>query len=198
MPLAGILAVPHGEFRDYEVCLNSSRTTHLVTMEYLDSVQEDIIQILPHWFAQCLTLGKRIPERAFTFPEPELMRSMIAESSLTKSVIMSRKNVKNMQTKTVTPTDFLAGHTILIPDNLSLSSEDRGKLLDQLDSIGAIVTQSWSNSVQTVILETCDSDYIKSLDAPCVRIATVEWLRDVIEAKSFIDPGTRLLYHVFR
>ncbi|KAJ5632593.1 hypothetical protein N7490_008932 [Penicillium lividum] len=60
----------------------SAMVTHLVDLN-MDSDKARLIQakklrikiVLPHWFDDCLKLGRRIDERPYTLPDPEILRA---------------------------------------------------------------------------------------------------------------------------
>jgi hypothetical protein len=60
----------------YSIELDEKRTTHLITMEFDPNISDHIIQILPHWFSDCLTVQRKVPLKAFTFPDPEVSRNL--------------------------------------------------------------------------------------------------------------------------
>ena len=62
----------------------TSQTTHIVALTMENDKVEQVIKhdlkmvvVLPHWFDDCLKLGKKINEGPYTLPDPEILRGAL-------------------------------------------------------------------------------------------------------------------------
>lgn len=76
----------------------ATMVTHIVALTMdsdkcaiVQSKKLDIKVVLPHWFDDCLKLGRRIDERPYMLPNPEILRAsnMTSKPGESKSLYMS-------------------------------------------------------------------------------------------------------------
>ena len=191
----------------------SKLVTHIVTLD--DDVdkcriaqQKDLKckTVLPHWFDDCFRLGRKINERPYTFPNPELLRgensskvrdmhsdhldgatvampSTLPSSSPPPSPSETRKNLNAFMCKKV----FLS-------KDLQLSSHLHKTLEELINHGGATLTDSVEDADIYIGQYREGKDYIKASRAG-KEVSNLSWLYHVINRNKYTSPVGKLLHY---
>ncbi|PGH12085.1 hypothetical protein AJ79_04484 [Helicocarpus griseus UAMH5409] len=179
-------------------------TTHLVALamdadkcaNLLNKL--DIKIVLPHWFDDCLKLGKRIDERPYMLPDPEILRvrhdapvrvtenkTIIGASTPEPKswIIEARSNLNVFEDKTV-----MLSQDLEIADRLQ-------------ESLGELVTKSggrMTDDVHDTDLYICryrEGEEYRVASRLGKEVGNLSWLFHLITHNSWISPLRRLLHY---
>ena len=191
----------------------SKLVTHIVTID--DDVEKCRIArerdlkckiILPHWFDDCFRLGRKINERPYTFPNPELLRidnptkvrdmhsdhldgatvatpSTLPSSSPPPSPSEARKNLNAFMCK-----------KIFLSRDLQLSGRLHKTLEGLINHGGATLTDSIEDTDIYIGQYRDGNDYIKASRAG-KEVANLSWLYHVINRNKYTSPVGKLLHY---
>nr|POE47752.1 brct-containing protein 1 [Quercus suber] len=192
--------------------------THIVTTD-LDNEKCRIAQektlnckiVLPHWFDDCLKLGKKINERPYLLPNAEvLQRGLVgaprpAPSPHVEGAVSASVNGMPIPsppsgTPATSPSqlrkdlDVFRGRTIMLGTDLNLSAHLKNALVQIILQGAGVVTDD---------VEACDvyighyrdgSEYIAASRAQ-KEVATLSWLYHVINQNRYTNPLRKLLHY---
>ena len=162
--------------------------------------------VLPHWFDDCFRLGRKIGERPYTFPNPELLRSdnsskirdfhsdhldgatiatpsTLPSSSPPSSPSDTRKNLNALMCK-----------KIFLSKDLQLSSHLHKTLEGLINHGGATITHSIEEAHIYIGQYREGKDYIKASRAG-KEVANLSWLYHVINRNKYTRPIGKLLHY---
>ena len=162
--------------------------------------------VLPHWFDDCLRLGKKISENPYMFPDPELLGRnsnhavQINNSPQLKGAITaipsgtpsfrlppspskSRKNLNALMSK-----------NIFICDDLQIEDRLHKTLEGLINHSGGLVTDNVDDSDIYVGHFRDGSEYVAASQAGKV-VANLSWLYHVINRNRYTDPLSKLLHY---
>lgn len=187
--------------------------THVVTMS-LDHPKCKAVKdkghsckmVLPHWFDDCFRLGKKISERAYEFPDPELFRrdnkphvkaypspdlegavspspSKIPDGSPPPSPSESRKNLNAFMCKRVFLSDDLELSDNLKETITKLITYGGGVVVDDLDDAGIYIGY-FRDGVNYVNASRAGKE-----------VANLAWVYHVINQNKYTSPLKRLFHY---
>ncbi|KAI7492862.1 hypothetical protein KC367_g8956 [Hortaea werneckii] len=191
----------------------SKLVTHIVTLnDQVDKCQTARVKkvnckiVLPHWFDNCLRLGKKINERPYVFPDPQILRGDDARpppgnaphvegatgtlgaaptlsDTPTPSPSETRKNLNAFMSKKIMLSKDLnlSGH--LQKTLEGLVNHGGGTLTDDVDEADIYIGQ-YRDGV----------DYIKASIAR-KEVANLSWLYHVINKNKYTNPLSKLLHY---
>ncbi|KAJ2721896.1 regulator of Ty1 Transposition, partial [Coemansia sp. Benny D115] len=133
--------------------------THLVAMQeeglWYEFVQKHralgMVAILPHWFQETLNLMRRVPQEAYVFPDPPMLRGEMQrpgqeamQESNSSSILPPLAEDVRAHGLPRPGTQFLRGYVVAIGTQLrySLSPDAIDRLVQRLEEAGASVHQS--------------------------------------------------------
>jgi hypothetical protein len=191
----------------------SKLVTHIVTVDDNDDkcriARERDLKckiVLPHWFDDCFRLGRKINERPYTFPKPELLRrdnptkvrdihsdhldgatvatpSTLPSSSPPSSPSETRKNLNAFMCK-----------KIFLSKDLQLSGHLHKTLEELINHGGATFTESIEDADIYIGQYRDGKDYIKASRAG-KEVANLSWLYHVINRNKYTSPLGKLLHY---
>lgn len=163
----------------YEINLSSS-VTHIVTLHNVESENQTVKVILPHYFDDCFRLDLRLAESNYLFPEPRIHH------------LSPEDMVANVTNKACNPVDdthmFLEGqHLYTVKLNLVLVNEFK--------RFGGKIESSYSSKVTMLLVgEIKDSAYYNDAVGAGIFVGNVRWLQDMLNEGTIIDPSRRILH----
>ncbi|KAI7253925.1 hypothetical protein D0864_13747 [Hortaea werneckii] len=191
----------------------SKLVTHIVTLnDQVDKCQTARVKkvnckiVLPHWFDDCLRLGKKINERPYVFPDPQILRDDDARpppgnaphvegatgalgaaptlpDTPPPSPSETRKNLNAFMSKKIMLSKDLNLSTHLQKTLKGLINHGGGTLTDDVDEVDIYIGQ-YRDGV----------DYIKASIAR-KEVANLPWLYHVINKNKYTNPLSKLLHY---
>ncbi|PMD48322.1 BRCT domain-containing protein [Hyaloscypha variabilis F] len=157
--------------------------------------------VLPHWFDDCLKLGKRIDEKPYLLPDPEVLR-LNPEDALpfpTNEDIIgaSSPHPDNLPLPTNSPVRRLTvfnKRKIMISQDFQLSSRTRKVIEDLIEGGGGAITNSVHNADIYVCHWREGRDYVFASRAG-IDVGNLSWLYHLITNNEWTSPMRRLLHY---
>ncbi|KAL9076002.1 MAG: hypothetical protein Q9157_003829 [Trypethelium eluteriae] len=165
--------------------------------------------VLPHWFDDCLKLGKKIDERPYTFPDPEILNSEFSGPVLKHrenqdAFVPSRKTDSEGLPEGVFPAsspspsrralDIFSGQNVKLSQDLDIGLRLRGTLEGLIRSAGGYVTENISSADTYVCQYRDGSDYIHASHAG-KSVGSLLWLYHMLKKNTWTNPMRRLLHY---
>ncbi|KAL8766346.1 MAG: hypothetical protein Q9209_006873 [Squamulea sp. 1 TL-2023] len=160
--------------------------------------------VLPHWFDDCLRIGKRLNEDPYMLPNPEIMHikptdpipqtkqiDMQGASSTQPSELPRVLDSRRVATRRV---DVLKGKKVMLCNDLNIGSELRATIEDLVDHSGGTVTSAVQRAGILICHYRESSDYRVASRAQ-KEVGNLAWLYYLITYNSWISPMKRLLYY---
>ncbi|KAL8666578.1 MAG: hypothetical protein Q9202_001376 [Teloschistes flavicans] len=155
--------------------------------------------VLPHWFDDCLRLGKRLNEDPYLLPNPEIL------CKKPQDPIVETKKLDMQGASSAQPTDLpriidtqildvFKGKKVKVSDDLEIRDHLRGTIEDLIGNGGGAVT----GSVHKADVLICQ--YRESLDYRLASragkaVGNLAWLYYLITQKRWTSPTRRLLHY---
>ncbi|KAH0536184.1 hypothetical protein FGG08_006923 [Glutinoglossum americanum] len=161
--------------------------------------------VLPHWFDDCLKLGKKIDERPYSLPGPEiglltLADPVIMPSSPDLKGAVSAYPPEAPPISVEAPSSLRRGFKvfkdkkIMLSDDLGLGSRLRGTVEDLIASGGGSVTGSVHKADIFICQYREGSNYITASRAG-KDVGNLTWLYYLITNNTWTSPMRRLLHY---
>ncbi|KAI9644499.1 regulator of Ty1 Transposition [Ciborinia camelliae] len=159
--------------------------------------------VLPHWFDDCLKLGKRIDERPYLLPNPEIGRMKpednlpIPSSAGLEGATAAHPDM--LDTPTASPIqrnlDVFKGKNVMLSEDLDIGSR-LTKLLTQLIECGQ---GTMTPSVRKADIFVCNyregRNYVIASRSPSTHVGNLSWLYYMIAHNEWTNPTRRLLHY---
>ncbi|KAF6221067.1 hypothetical protein HO133_002748 [Letharia lupina] len=160
--------------------------------------------VLPHWFDDCLKLGKRIDEAPYCLPDPEILRKRpedrIPEAGRQDMLGASSPKPDRLPTPSSSPSanrrqlTVFRGKKVMLSRDLELGSHLLGTIEDLILNGGGMVT----GSVYKADIFICH--YRESLDYRIASragkdVGNLAWLYYLITHNAWTSPLRRLLHY---
>ncbi|KAK2737781.1 hypothetical protein FQN57_007429 [Myotisia sp. PD_48] len=190
----------------------TSSTTHLVALT-MDSDkckaakkrELNIKIVLPHWFDDCLKLGKRIDERPYMLPDPEILRpthdvvpmripmnkDVIGASTPTPSTV---PDVITSPSKGRQGLNVFNGKTVMISSDLNIAERLTRSIEQLIESAGGRVTHNVSDVDIFVCRYRAGDDY-KSASRAGKDVGNIAWLYYLVTHNTWTSPLRKLLHY---
>ncbi|KAK2879381.1 hypothetical protein FQN49_000924 [Arthroderma sp. PD_2] len=188
----------------------TSSTTHLVTLTMTDKCAAAKKRglptkiVLPHWFDDCIKLGKRIDERPYILPNPEILRPgysaplRIAEN---KDVIGASTPEPNaIPDMTASPggtrkdLDVFVGKTVMISNDFDIAERMLNAIEQLIIEGGGKITNQVPDSDIFVCRYREGEDY-KLASRSGKDVGNLSWLYHLITHNAWTSPLRRLLHY---
>ena len=165
--------------------------------------------VLPHWFDDCLKLGKKIDERPYMLPDPELLNpdysGAVSERKENHDAFMpsTNTNSEGLPDGVFPPAspslirkalNAFNGRTFKLSQDLGIGPRLRRTLEDLIRSGGGYVTQSISDANFYVCQYRDGSDYIHASRSG-KSVGSLLWLYYTITHNQWTNPMRRLLHY---
>ncbi|EKG19230.1 BRCT domain-containing protein [Macrophomina phaseolina MS6] len=187
-------------------------TSHLVALDVEDP-KCDLVRaknlrckiILPHWFDDCLKLGRKIVETPYEFPDPQILsRDPTAPiAHYPSEAIKDATNptphalptpVSFSSPNTIRTLDVFAGKKLMLSDDLNLSSRMRHTIEDLVRAGGGSVVTKVADADTYVCAYRDGDDYVSASRAG-KEVGNLSWLYYLITHNIWTSPMRRLLHY---
>ncbi|CAG8235658.1 unnamed protein product [Penicillium salamii] len=184
----------------------SQMVTHLVDLA-ADSDKAQIVQlkklkvkiVLPHWFDDCLKLGRRIDERPYLLPDPEILREG------PETPIRLRQNKDLVGASTTDPADLptphntdqrsvFQGKTIMLSPDLGIGSHLLESIQSVLEQGGAQMTTK-VDSADMLICRYREGFSYRTASRLNIDVGNLAWLYRLMTFNTYTSPLRRLLHY---
>ncbi|KAL9043241.1 MAG: hypothetical protein Q9214_003568 [Letrouitia sp. 1 TL-2023] len=184
--------------------------THIVALNMDPEKCQAVIQkdskckiVLPHWFDDCLKLGKRIDEGPYSLPNPEILRKRpedrvpdanredLQGASSTQPQLPSPTNSHNL---TVRRHDVFKEKKVMLSYDLGIGSRLRGTIEDIIVGGGGIVTGS-VHKADMFVCQYRESTDFRIASTAGNDVGNLAWLYHLITHNIWTSPMRRLLHY---
>lgn len=167
--------------------------------------------VLPHWFDQCLRLGKKIDLIPYTLPDPPILNTLETESieayvkdrsrcvdalsNLTGATLLDpRSPLPTSPSKSRRELSVFRGRSVLLSTDLDIASHLRGSLTELIRK-GAGEVVDHADKADTLICRYRGGlEFSDTLEAG-KDIGNLNWLYHLINTNKWIAPTRRLLHY---
>ncbi|KAL8680253.1 MAG: hypothetical protein Q9224_000442 [Gallowayella concinna] len=160
--------------------------------------------VLPHWFDDCLRIGKRLEEDPYMLPNPEVLRTKPGDPIIeTKRVDMQGASstqpselprVLDSHRSGTRRLDVLKGKKVMLCDDLNIGSHLRGTIEELIDNGGGAVTNS-IHRADVLICHYRESSEYRIASRAKKEVGNLAWFYYLITHNSWVSPTKRLLYY---
>ncbi|PSN72777.1 BRCT domain-containing protein [Corynespora cassiicola Philippines] len=191
----------------------SKQVTHLIALTIDDprcqlaiAKKLQILIVLPHWFDDCLRVGRRISERPYMLPDPEYLN---VEAGAIPAIRASAqiRNATNPEpadgSLPSTPPAHLQaprairafeGKKVKLGEDLNLSENLKGVITDLIAAGGGEVTLDLQEAHMYVCNYRDGADYVKA-SQDNKDVGNLSWLYYLITHDTWTSPMRRLLHY---
>ncbi|MCJ1394718.1 hypothetical protein MMC18_007598 [Xylographa bjoerkii] len=160
--------------------------------------------VLPHWFDDCLRLGRRIDEAPYLLPNPEVMRKALTD----RIPETARPDLQSAISAQPGPLPTPAGSpsqerrrlnvfkdkTVMLSKDLEIGSHLRGTIEDLIKSAGGSITGS-VNRADIYICHYREGIEYKTASWDGKVVGNLPWLYHLITHNAWTSPLRRLLHY---
>ncbi|KAI9686070.1 MAG: hypothetical protein M1822_004053 [Bathelium mastoideum] len=165
--------------------------------------------VLPHWFDDCLKLGKKIDERPYLLPEPEILNHthsgpVYQHRENQDAYIPSSKAISDELSDAVIPQsspssnrkalNCFGGQHVMLSKDLDIGSRLRGIFEELIQSGDGFVTQDIKIADTYVGQYRDGPDYIYASHHG-ITVGNLLWLYHLITRNEWTSPMRRLLHY---
>jgi hypothetical protein len=190
----------------------SKQVTHLIALDLSEercqlaiSKRLQCLIVLPHWFDDCLKVGRRISERPYTLPDPEILNHVDAApipAARTSQQIRDATSPDPINDP-VPPAPHLAppraikafaGKNVKLGDDLNIGSKLRGIITGMIKAGGGEVVTKVDQADIYVCTFRNGTDYVKaSQDGK--DVGNLSWLYYLITHNIWTNPMRRMMHY---
>ncbi|KAL4811214.1 BRCT domain protein [Aspergillus unguis] len=183
--------------------------THLVDLT-IDSDKAMIVKnrrmnvkiVLPHWFDDCLKLGRRIDERPYTLPDPEILRSApeapIKFGENRDIIGASTPEPATLPTPFTSPVkpklNVFQGKVIMLSSDLGIGSHLQKSIATLVKEGGGEMTSDVSKAT-TLICRYRDGFAYRVASRLNKDVGNLSWLYHLTTYDTWTSPFRRLLHY---
>ncbi|KAI9881030.1 MAG: hypothetical protein M1830_008912 [Pleopsidium flavum] len=193
----------------------TKQVTHIVALTTKDSKKcETALSknlnckiVLPHWFDDCLKLGKKIDERPYLLPDPEILRKR-PDDPLNPLHVVENTDLYGASSPRPGPLPTPAGSPspqrrglrvfinkrVMLSQDLEIGSRLRGTIEDLISNAGGSVTGSVHKADIFVCHYREGKDYRVASRAG-KDVGNLPWLYHLITHNAWTSPLRRLLHY---
>lgn len=191
----------------------SRLVTHIVTMSLehpkCEVAKENGLSckiVVPHWFDDCLSLGKKIHEDPYTFPDPEVLQHghkspiKVRPSMAVEGATTARPGGAPPETPASTPSDHrkqldvFRGKSIILGKDLKIN-DHLFRTLTKLVHYGGGKVADQVEKADTYVGHYRDGEEYLAAARRGKEIASLSWLYNVISSNRWTNPLNRLLHY---
>ncbi|KAJ5544913.1 hypothetical protein N7461_007217 [Penicillium sp. DV-2018c] len=188
----------------------SQTVTHLVDLT-ADSDKARIVKakrlnvkiVLPHWFDDCLKLGRRIDERPYTLPDPEILRvgpdtpirlqvnkDLVGASTTDPSKLPPPSNSAHVSGHR----SIFEGKTIMLSSDLGIGPHLQQSIQAVLEQGGAKMTLNVDDA-DMLICRYRDGFAYRTASRLNIDVGNLAWLYRLMTFNTYTSPLRRLLHY---
>ncbi|KAL8919998.1 MAG: hypothetical protein Q9172_004692 [Xanthocarpia lactea] len=160
--------------------------------------------VLPHWFDDCMRIGKRLDEDPYMLPDPDVLHlnssdpipetkridlqgaSSTQPSDLPRFLDSNRSNTRRV--------DVFNAKKVMLCNDLNIGSHLRGTIEDLINHSGGTVT-STVHRADMLICQYRESPDYRIASRAQKEVGNLAWLYYLITYNSWVSPMKRLLYY---
>ncbi|KAF2199047.1 BRCT domain-containing protein [Delitschia confertaspora ATCC 74209] len=187
----------------------SKMVTHLVALDFSDPRCELATQkrlkchiVLPHWFDDCLKLGRRISERPYTLPDPPILDPEAGPAPPSKTNPHIRHATTPNPLDDPAPADVaeqraiqaFKGKSLMLGEDLKLNDRLKGVIEGLVKAGGGQVVDNVDDADIYVCHYREGSDYVKASQSN-KDVGNLSWLYYLIAHNTWTDPMRRLMHY---
>ncbi|KAL8700972.1 MAG: hypothetical protein Q9201_005164 [Fulgogasparrea decipioides] len=157
--------------------------------------------VLPHWFDDCLRIGKRLEEDPYMLPDPEILRKTpqdpIVENKRPDMQGASSAQPSDLSRLTISGTqrlDIFKGKKVMLNNDLRIGSHLRGTVEDLIENGGGVVTGS-VHKADVLICQYRESPEYRWASRAGKEVGNLAWLYYLITYNIWTSPMRRLLHY---
>ncbi|KAJ5047636.1 uncharacterized protein L3040_003457 [Drepanopeziza brunnea f. sp. 'multigermtubi'] len=157
--------------------------------------------VLPHWFDDCLKLGKAIDDKPYLLPDPPILNGdlsgdvQMVSSEDVRGATSPRPTTLPMPTDSPTrPLTVFKGKKVMISDDLELGNRPRGVIENLITGGGGSITQSVHNADIYVCHWREGRDYVFASRYK-IDVGNLSWLYHLIANNRWTSPLRRLMHY---
>ncbi|KAL4743686.1 BRCT domain-containing protein [Aspergillus similis] len=158
--------------------------------------------VLPHWFDDCLKLGRRIDERPYKLPDPEILRAAPdapIRSTESRDIIgASTPEPSKLPTPLTSPVkpklNVFHGKVIMLSSDLEIGSHLRDTISAIVEENGGKITTEISRAT-TFICRFRDGFNYRVASRLNKDVGNLSWLYHLMTYDSWTSPYRRLLHY---
>ncbi|KAJ1711823.1 BRCT domain protein [Aspergillus flavus] len=153
--------------------------------------------VLPHWFDDCLKLGRRIDERPYILPNPEILRAG------PDAPIRSTENRDIVGASTAEPTtlptprpklDVFEGKHVMLSTDLGIGSHLLDSITEIIEEGGGTITSDPSKA-EVLICRYREGFAYRVASRLNKEVGNLSWLYHLITYNTWTSPLRRLLHY---
>lgn len=186
----------------------TSQVTHLVTLT-MDSEQAEMVEkkglrvkiVLPHWFDDCLRVGKKIDEHPYTLPNPEILRSTHQKPPVGNAkAVTGAVDPDPAAAPPPTPSDtrraqrVFKNKKVMLGRDIGIGTHLRGILEGIIKASGGKVINAVSSCDMYIGKYRQGPDYIHA-SRTSKHVGNLAWLYYMITTDKWTSPLKRLLHY---
>ncbi|KAF2856285.1 BRCT domain-containing protein [Plenodomus tracheiphilus IPT5] len=190
----------------------SKQVTHLIALDVADqrcqlaiSKRLQLKMVLPHWFDDCLKVGRRLSERPYTIPDPEILLVEAGTIPTTRSSLQIRDATTPdplNEPVPVAPAYLEApraikafhGKNVKLGEDLNISSKLRGIITGMIKAGGGNVTTKIDDADMYICAYREGPDYINASQAG-KDVGNLGWLYYLITHGVWTNPMQRMMHY---
>ncbi|OAL50731.1 hypothetical protein IQ07DRAFT_539097 [Pyrenochaeta sp. DS3sAY3a] len=191
----------------------SKTVTHLIALDIDDARCHLAIAknlrlkiVLPHWFDDCLKVGRRISERPYTLPDPEIL---VIDAGVIPPVRPSQQirdaTTPDPLSDPIAPTpgahleaprgiNALEGRAVKLSDDLNIHSKLRGTITGMIEAGGGKVTKAIDEADIYICKYRDGPDFVKA-SRDDKYVGNLGWLYYLITHGTWTNPMRRMLHY---
>ncbi len=191
----------------------SKTVTHLISLDLNDqrcqlaiSKRLNLTIVLPHWFDDCLKVGRRISERPYTLPDPEILNvelnaiptartsQQIRDATTPDPINEPIPQTLSARSEAPRAIEAFSGKRVKLGEDLNLNSRLKGIISDMIKNGGGDVT----NKIKEADIYVCSyrdgDDYVRaSQDGK--DVGNLSWLYYLITHNAWTNPMRRMMHY---
>lgn len=191
----------------------SKTVTHLISLDLDDqrcqlaiSKRLNLTIVLPHWFDDCLKVGRRISERPYTLPEPDILNvelsvvptartsQQIRDATTPDPVNEPIPQAPSVRSEAPRAIQAFSGKKVKLGEDLNLNSRLKGIISGMIKNGGGDLT----NKIKDADIYVCSyrdgDDYVKaSQDGK--DVGNLSWLYYLITHNIWTNPMRRMMHY---
>jgi hypothetical protein len=191
----------------------SKTVTHLISLDLEDhrcqlaiSKRLNLTIVLPHWFDDCLKVGRRISERPYTLPDPEILNVELSTVPAARTSQQIRDattpdplnepvpQTASVRSEAPRAIKAFSGKKVKLGEDLNLNSRLKGVIAGMIKNGGGEVTSNIKDADIYVCAYRDGDDYIKaSQDGK--DVGNLSWLYYLITHDTWTNPMRRLMHY---
>ncbi|KAL8929835.1 MAG: hypothetical protein Q9208_000979 [Pyrenodesmia sp. 3 TL-2023] len=154
--------------------------------------------VLPHWFDDCLRIGKRLDEDPYMLPDPEILRKkphdpIVETKKLDMEGATSARPTEPPRVDT-RELDIFKGKKIMLNSDLKIGSHLTGTLEDLISRGGGSTTGS-VHKADILICQYRESAEYRTASRAGKEVGNLTWLYYLLTHNIWTNPMRRLLHY---